>query len=56
MESVPWAIQGGLEEAAIAESEGSAVRPDLVSMDGQYDGLRQPAGLVHLASSRMAFR
>jgi hypothetical protein len=56
VESVSRSIKGGLEETAITKTESSTVGPDLVGVDGEDDGLGEPAGFVHLASSRIALR
>lgn len=56
METVAGAFEGRFQEAPVAEPEGSAVRLYLIRMDGEDVYWRKPAGLGHLASSRMAFR
>jgi len=56
VESVSRSIESGLKETAIAKTESSTVGPDLVGVDGEDDGLGQPARFVHFASSCIALR
>ncbi len=55
-EAVSRPFEGRFKEAPIAESEGSAMGLDLISVDGSDVYWRKPTGLGHLASSRMALR
>jgi len=54
-ETVARAVHRRLKEARISQAIRSAVGVDLVGVDGQDHGSAEPAGFVHLASSRMAF-
>ncbi len=56
LKPVSGPFQSRLEKITIPKSERTAVGLDLVGVDRKDVGGRQPDGLAHLASSRIAFR
>ncbi len=56
MEAVPRPLEGRLQETPVPETERAAMGLDLIGMDSEDVDEGQPAGLAHLASSRMALR
>ena len=55
-EPVSRPAEGGVQETPVPQPERSTMLPDLVSVHGEDYRLREPTGLLHFASSRMAFR
>ena len=56
LEPVPWPAERRVQKALVSEPGRSAVRFDLVSMHSENKRHREPTGLLHFASSRMALR
>jgi len=56
LEPVSWPAEGGFQKTLVSEPERASVRFDLVSMHGNNKRHREPPGLLHFASSRMALR
>ena len=55
-EPIAGALQGRLKQSAVTKPNSASVGSDLIRMDGKDVEEREPARLVHLASSRMALR
>ena len=56
LEPVSRSAEGGVQEPPVSQPERSSVLFDLVSVHGEHKRHREPAGLLHFASSRMALR
>jgi hypothetical protein len=56
VEPVSRTFDSRLQKTPVSESKGPAVSFDLIRMDCEDVYESEPAGFVHLASSRMAFR